>query len=172
VVAVSRTAFDRLDEAGRHELMRRDVDRNGQVDAELALPALLFGPGLVEDPLSDLGDQAGLLGDGHQDRRGDEAVGGVGPTQEGFDADHPAAGGVHDGLVDEIQLASPRNPEQVLGQAPLVVAEVLIAQVKNPPGALAPAFRLVHGDVGVMEDLAGPAAFATGEGDTDTGRQG
>ena len=55
------------DEAVGGELVRRHVDRNAEVVvAALVLPSVSVRARLLEHPLPDLGDQAGLLGERHE----------------------------------------------------------------------------------------------------------
>src|SRR5581483_12469375 len=73
-------------------------------------------------------------------------------------------------LVVEPQLAVPTGVAQVALQAYAVLEQVLLAEVDGLVAGPALAFRLVHGDIGVVEEVLRHARGGAGEGDADAGR--
>src|ERR1700674_4207341 len=78
-----------LDEAGIVELHGRDVDG----DLQRLRPRRRLAASRPQDPVSDLQDRAGLLGDRDEDHRRNLAAYRVLPAQQGFEADNVAAFG-------------------------------------------------------------------------------
>ena len=144
-----------------------DIVRSSALAA--VLPAVSVRAGLFEDPPSDLGDEAGLLGERYEQGRRHQPPGRVGPAQEGFDAGDPPVVGLDDRLVFRSQLTA-RGAAQVALQAGPLVGEVLLAQVDDLVAGTAFALRLVHRRVGVLEELLGELVAPTREGDTHAGR--
>ena len=124
--------------------------------------------GLLEHPGADGDDQAGLLEDRDElGGRHGAAVGGD-PAQEGLGADDPARRQVDDRLVVEVELAGLEG-----------VADLLLGGGRGERAGhgavehrdLARSLRLglVHGHIGVAQDVLGLHAPVLGEGDAHAG---
>ena len=89
------------------------------------------------------------------------------PAQQGLDADQLTVDGVDDRLIFDVQLVAFTSAGQAPRQTGVVLGEVLPAQVEDVMVAAALAFGPVHRNVGVVDELFGRVASASGEGDAD-----
>ena len=95
---------DVVDERVGLELAHRHVDRHRQPAPERA-PTRQLRTRLVENPAADVDDLAAVLEHRDEPVRRHQALGGVVPADQGFDAVDAEVGQVDDGLVEECELA-------------------------------------------------------------------
>ena len=131
-----------------------DADAWGRGVAEVLAPAGELAAGLAEDPLAEGHDQAGFLGDG------DEFGGRDGPrrgwrqrTRTSKRLDLAGEEG-DDGLVDEEEFLGVESLAEVGFEGEAVLQAMAHGGIEDGTLALAGEFGLVHGGVGVAEDLA------------------
>ena len=108
-------AGDALDDVGVAHLAEREVDRSRDAEAP-ALPGRELAAGLVDHPLADPLDDAGLLGERDEVARGHQPALGTAPAHQRLD---PRAGSrleIDDRLVVELQLVAIDRAEQVRRQ--------------------------------------------------------
>ncbi len=92
------------------------------------------------------------------------------PAQEGFGSEDPPVADPHDRLVLGAQLPPFDGQAQVPLEHDHPLGQALFPYVDDLVGAAAPALGLVHGDVGLAEQLLGIGLLGRGERDADTGR--
>jgi hypothetical protein len=151
------------------EVLPLELQR-GDVHADPAGQARQNRHRLLEHPLADGHDEPGLLGEGHEARRGELAAGGVGPPEQGLVALDPTGREIHQRLVVHPEFA----PLDRSGQGP-VQLEALPRPVRHragggrdgmPPPGLGP----VHGGVGALEQGLRVVAVPGGDRNAETGR--
>ena len=131
------------------------------------LPAAGLAAGLAQDVAAERDDQAGLLGERHELGGRHEAADRVLPAHERLRGDDPAGVERDDRLVlDDHLLALDRLRQLLL--------EVVAAQdrgghlrLEELEARLALGLRLVHGDVGVADQLVAVAAALLRAGEAD-----
>ena len=153
----------------RPHLVRRDVDghREDVADRRVRLPAHSRTARLVERPLTDLADEAGLLGKRDEVAGGDEAARPVPPAQQRLDAHHATRGEVHERLVVQLELASTYGPTQVaLGRHAL--EEVVVhVRLEADERQAAVALGAVHREVRVAQQQICVLVTLVVDGDPD-----
>jgi len=144
------------------------VDGHGQLQA-LVGPAAPLAAGLAEHLQVDLDDLAGALGQGDEGAGGEQPAGRVGPADQGLGPHQPARGQLDLGLVEHPELAAGHGQVQVGLQAELLGRlDVELGGVAVGGQAAAP-FGLVHGGVGVAEELVGLGSVGGEDGQADAG---
>src|SRR4051812_8310659 len=139
------------------ELAARDVDGDAEVGGvrEALAPGGDLGGRLLEHPLAERCDEAGLLGQADELGRCDDAVAGAIPADERLDADQALVGDVEDRLVVDAELLALDGAAQVaLGAQPdeRVLAHLLVEELVAPAAAL---LRAVHRGVGLAQHRLG-----------------
>ena len=126
--------------------------------------------GLLERPLADRHDEAGLLGQVDELVRADEPALRVLPAQECLEAGDPPLLQLDDRLVVQAQLAALERAVQVVAGAQ--VADGAVVRLDRVElGASAPGLLgAVHGGVGVAEQRLGRLELAARERDADAAR--
>jgi hypothetical protein len=123
--------------------------------------------GHVEHPQVDVGDQPGLLGDGEEVQRRHRHLVPV-PADQRLDADHPGASNVHDRLVDGAQPIGAHGQAQGRFDGDAIGGPGAQLRLVDPHHGVAFALRVVHGEVGVAEDvLDGVAVVRADDADAD-----
>jgi len=89
-------------EARLAQLHRRQVDRNPDIGG----PFARLGAGLAQDPVAELADQPGFLGDRNELRRRNGAAGRMLPAHQRLGADDGMGLDLQDGLEDQLELAA------------------------------------------------------------------
>ena len=122
---------------------------------------------LLEHPLAELDDDAGLLGVGDELHRRDHPALRVLPAGKCLEAREPAALERDDRLVDDLELLLADRLPQIL--APLKPRRGLVVHllVEDLVAVLAARLGVVHGGVGVVEQVLGPLRRRLLEGDAD-----
>ena len=149
--SASRTS---LDELVGVELARGDVDRHADLIAGLA-PCGALPAGLLQHPLADLYDQAGLL------QQRDEVVGLDDPARRAAPPDQRLhAGGAHvpqieRRLVDEEELVPLQCDAQVHLELHPALDRVLHHRLEHDITVLPVPLRAVHRDVRVTQQIPG-----------------
>jgi len=149
------------------QLARRCVDSHPGHEAEL-VPGRRLAAGCLEHPFSDARDQARLLGVRQEAGRRHEAGLGILPANERLDAEQPACREVVHRLVVEDELLLGQRAAQPGCERELAARLAGVVGVQREVVAPA-ALGLVHGCVGVLEDLGGGAAVARPDRDADRG---
>ena len=80
------------------------------------------------------------------------------------------SGGADDRLLVDTEFAQLYGAVQVVLEAGLLIGQILLLQIDELAVVTAFAFGLVHGDVGVSEELCGVASARAGDLDADVGR--
>ncbi len=130
------------------------------------MPHAQVATGLVDDPLTQLTDQAKALG--HRDELGgaDHASGRVVPAQQRFDASQLARGGAQLGLEVQRQLVAGHGVAQVALHLDLGCAHAVHATLEEAVHATTCAAGGEHGVIGVRHQLLGRGAVGvTGHAD-------
>jgi hypothetical protein len=144
------------------------VDGHGQLEAQLG-PAAPLPAGLGQHLEVDLDDQARPLGQGDEGVGGEQPPDRVGPADQGLGPDQPARGQLDLGLVADPELAAGHGQMQVGLQAELLGRlDMELGGVAVGGRAAAP-FGLVHGGVGVAEELVGLGPVGGEDGQADAG---
>ena len=140
------------------ELFARYVHAHFQrrVPGVLALPGSQLAAGLAEDPVADVVDQTVLLGQGYEFGRIHHAPPGMFPPDEGFKADQAMVLQLHDRLVMDDEFVVVDRPPEVRLQLQAVQDICVHARVEDLIAGASPGLRLIHGDVGVAQDLLRP----------------
>jgi len=100
--------------------------------------------------LSDLGDQARLLGERNERCRWHQATRWVHPAEQGLDAGDPSTGRGYDRFVLGAELPAPQRPVQIALQADVVFGEVLLVQVEELVVMPVLALCFVHCNIGIV----------------------
>jgi hypothetical protein len=144
------------DQVGVGELARGEVDRHLQAGALRRRPPRGRLPaGLPQHPRPERHDQAGLLGHRDELRRRQRARGRVLPADQRLEAGDDQAGRVRDRLVHHAELVIVEGPEDLFLDHHVTLQlepEPLVEDLHPPAAAL---LGVVHGDVGVAEELVG-----------------
>ena len=170
VVSTPATLETKLSEVSWYADTLTEIPRSSSL--LLVLPSVSVRARLLEHPLSDLGDQARLLGEGHDNRRRHQPPGGVHPAQEGLDASDPSLHRGNDRLVLGVELPASERPAQVAFDSGVVVEQALLVEVEDLVAGASFSFRLVHRNVCVVEEPLGSRVAVIGEGDPDAGGYG
>ena len=121
----------------------------------------------VQHPLADVEDEVGLLGQRDELRGRDVAVPGQAPAQQRLGADDPAVAQVDLGLVLDHQLvALERAAQLALEHQPLDRGGVHLRGVEGE-GVAAVLLGVVHGRIGVADQVDDVLGVARAEGDAD-----
>ena len=152
-------------EARAHELARRRVDGELDVEAEV-LPGTLLAARCVEHPFADRLDQPGVLGE-RDELAGRRPCRAPGRSSARAPRRRWAPGRqVVDGLVVELQLVARQRGAQARGQLEPAVRAVGVGRVHGVAAA-AGALGLVHRGVGVLEQVEGVRRVTRVEADAD-----
>lgn len=122
--------------------------------------------GLFEEPAAQLGGAVAVLGDAQELGRGEQDALGGAPAGLGGDGGDPAAGEVHDRLVEQGELAVAQGGAQPGGQLGAAHHIGLHLRGVQLDAVLAARLGAVHGEVRVAHEVAGGDA-RLGEGDPD-----
>ena len=142
-------------QAGLLELAGRQVDADLQRDAERVVPRLRLPAGLLEHGLPDGQDGAVVLGQLDELRRGQDAVLGVVPTDQGLGPDDALVGERDQRLVVDLDLAAldgvvERGVEvEPAGRTAAHPVHVEERDLATPAALLGP----VHGHVGIVQEI-------------------
>ena len=132
------------------------------------MPDLVLAARLLEDPLADRHDQARVLERGEELVRCHQAPLGIGPAQQCLDADQLVVVEGHHRQVEQPELvALERLAQAALGGGRAHRRAHREVEHRGPPGVVA--LGLLHGDAGVVEDVAGLVVAAVDHGDADPG---
>ncbi len=157
------------DEARLAQFLQREVDRHEAGVGDLALPGRIVAAHLVQDPRADVEDEARFLGERDELRRCDLAVPRQPPAQQRFGADDEPAREVDLGLVAHDELVAVERPAQLaLEQQPLDRRRIHLRGIEDvavSPGAL----RVIHGGVGVADQVDDVVGVLRAGGDADAG---
>ncbi|HZX26955.1 MAG TPA: hypothetical protein VFF16_07810 [Telluria sp.] len=157
-----------LHEVGLQELARAGVDGQGQVrGAGIVLPCLELEAGRLQDPVADRQDQVGFLGQRNEVGRRHEAAFGMMPAQQHFGA-HDRAGPHDLGLEEDLQLVAFHGEVDVALHGDVEQQGRLHARIEEPQGVAPALLGLVHGQVGVLQQV-GHALRAGEHLDADAG---
>ena len=169
----SQDLADGRDDAVVVELLDRQVDRHGQVHRGLAVvvpPRGQVGAGALQDPLAELADQTGLLGEGDEQTRAEQTAAGVVPADQGLAADDAPGLEVEHRLVVGDELLRGDGPGEVRSQLEPVEGRRVHLRLEHDRLSLAHRLGPVHRDVGVaQQDVAGVGAVVV---EDDAGRCG
>ena len=158
----------RLHQRRMAELQGREVHRHPPAFVALQVPLAHLPAGLVEHPVADGDDQPGAFG------QGDEGIGHqqpalrMLPAQQRLGADGFAAGGKL-GLVMQDEFTTVQGGAQVVQQLQVVTRIGVHRLFEEAVAVLAIALGVVHGCVGVAQQLLLAGAVARIERDTNTG---
>jgi hypothetical protein len=131
------------------------VDRQRRRVRELVLPASGLEAGLQQHPVADGPDQALLLGQGDERRRGRQALDRVVPAGQRLDPGDAARHQLDDRLVVQHQLVAVGHVAQ-LGLQLQALEDVLVhVGPEQLVAVLASGLGRVHGHVGVAQQLVG-----------------
>ena len=160
-----------LEQVGLLELAHRQVDAEERVglEREPALPVAGGLAGGVQHPAADGHDQAGVLGQGDELARHDQAPVGMVPADQRLQPGQAAAAELDHRLVADGELLADDGPAQRRLEVEPLHGPGVHGRVEHPdPG---PAGRLgrVHGHVGVAQQPLGVLVAAAGHADPDAG---
>ena len=143
-----------------------------RVVSGLGLPPTRLLTRLLEHVLAERQDQPGLLGQGHEFRRPDDASARMLPAHQRLLGDQAAGVEVDDRLEVQRELLALDREPQLLLQTMALEHRGAHARVEHLELALARGLGLVHGHVGVADELLGRklAAVAGGDADADVDR--
>src|SRR5690606_31031928 len=129
---------------------------------------------LLDDPLVQLHDHAGLFGGIDQVLGGEKTAASVADAQQRFVVAYFVVGDVEDRLEVHLQaIAGQGFAHPLFPVDPLVDAlAVLVITTADVPGVAALRLRLVHGDVGIGQQRFNGFAIARADADTDAGGDG
>src|SRR6266508_275457 len=157
-------------QVGLGELDRGQVDADAQLlaagDGGLPVAGLLAGA--VQHPGADRDQQAGLLGKGDEAARGQQPPGWVLPAHQRLQAGDPPAGKVNDRLLAKAELVAVQGAAQIGLQLGAVDDSGAHARVEDPKARSAVGLGLVHGHVGVTDQVERLGA-RPGDDDADAG---
>ena len=126
--------------------------------------------GALEHPGADGVDEAQLFRHRNELVRGDLPAGGVAPAQQGFGLAHRTAGQVQDGLEVQRQLAFGEGAAQVLAELQALQGVLLHGRGEVTEAVPAGVFGVIHGLVGVLQDVGGGVGVLGEKGDADARR--
>ena len=130
--------------------------------------------GLFQYPIGELADHAGLLGEGDERVRNEQAASRVPPTHERLDATDSLGGGVDLRLIVETELPVVDRVRELACKLEAGNARALEV-VAVAPYSTAVRFCLVHGDLGPVHESrhrqAGTALIDSGFGDAEARRE-
>ena len=167
----SAGAFQRathlVDEIGLPELAGADVDGEAQLaGARVVRPVLEPRTGGFQHPLADRQNQSGFLGQRDELGRRNQAALGMAPAQQRLGADD-AAGAVDLRLVIENELAIANGESQSGFQIRPRGERALHLGVEEAQRVAPRQFRLVHRDVGLLEQFVERVAGVDEQRDAD-----
>ena len=150
---------------------KRQVERYAPGVPALGLHLAVVQAHAVQHPFADVQDEVGFLGERNEMRGRDVAVPGQPPAQQGLGADDAAVAQVDFRLVADIELVALQRAAQLaLQHQPLDRRGVHLRGVEGE-GVAAVLLGVVHGRVGVADDVDDVFRVARAEGDADAGRQ-
>ncbi len=153
-LGVGERADDGRRQAGLDELDRREVDR----DPDILGPFRRFEAGGAQHPFADREDQAGFLGERHEQAGRDHAAGRMVPADQRLEAGQLLGLGVDHRLILELELAArDRLPEVGLEDLPVLRLGVHFGG-EEAIGAAARRLGRIESEVGVADQRVGAVA--------------
>ncbi len=152
------------------QLVRAYVDADGQVQAA-RLPGGGLLQGRVDDPAAQLQADRLIVDHGDELGRLQQAAARMLPAQQRLDADQGARAQVDLGLVVQLELALRHGLAHFLQVFELALEGFVMLDVEQVEAVLAGQLGLVHGLVGVAQQLVGARFIGREQGDADAGRQ-
>ena len=158
-----------IDEIVGMELLGTDVDRQlGHVDPVL-LPGDILGTGLMQHPIADVDDEIRLLCDGDELRRRDQGPPRRLPADQRLHPDDVTPFDHVLGLIVEGQLLIVEGTAQLVVNEQAPISLQLHGGIEETPRLAARRLGLIHGGVGLLEQVPGFLLPAREQGDTDAG---
>ena len=136
----------------------------------LLVPDVQLAAGLVDHPVADINDHAGLLGNRQKLVRRQQAARRVLPAQQRFEAnDRPARRAVLR-LIEQTQLVAIQRLPQVVIKLQLRLRQRVHGRLEEVVAVAAVVLGVIHRGVGVKHQLALVLAITGINGDADTQR--
>jgi hypothetical protein len=136
-------------------LARGQIDVHDQVRrfGEFSVPPAHLQARLAQHPVTDRHDEAGFLGDGKELLRRQDAVDGMVPAQQRFEAGHRGAGERDDWLIKQLQLLAVDRMAQVRFDRQAVFRRCQHRCIEDLAAGLAAVFGAVHRGIGVADHV-------------------
>ncbi len=160
-----------VDQTGMAELDGRQVHRHAPAMMPLVQPLTHLTASLSKYPLTNGDDQAGLFRQADEAVRQQQALLRVLPAQQRFGTDRLAGLGVELGLIMQAELALLQRHAQVLQQLQLLARVAVHRHIEEAVTVLSGALGMVHGSVGITQQLMLVLAVARIQDDAQAGRQ-
>jgi hypothetical protein len=159
------------DEARLLQLAQRQIDGDAAGLRHGLLPLAVVGAHAIQYPFADVQDEAGLLGERNELRRRDIAVSRQPPAQQRLGADHPAVAQVHLGLVQDHQLVALQGAPQLALQHQALDRRGIHLRHVERAGIAAVLLGVIHGRVGIADQIDDVLGIVRADGDADAGGQ-
>src|SRR5262249_12132970 len=114
---------------------------------------------LNHDPLAELNDQTGLLGQRDEVGRRDDALGRMSPTHQRLDGLNTPCLVLYDRLIDEIKLIAPDSLTKIVLQSIAAVSLRLELLVVETVAVATLILCLIECEIGVFQDLVATVAM-------------
>src|SRR5665213_906513 len=147
------------------ELNRRDVDR----DADVIRPARRFAACGVEHPVTELVDQAGLLGDRDEFRRRYHAARGMTPAQQRFASADLVVAKIYQGLIVNLEPAVLDRLPQLQFQQSLRFGARIHSRLEESIGSASVGLGAIHRHFRVLQQLIEIRAILRRQRNADAG---
>ena len=134
----------------RHEPRNCRGDRFTETD-DLFRPRGCRGAGLAQDPVANLLNVAGVLRQGDELSRAEQTTTGMLPSHESLEARHAGCLELHDGLVEDAELAPGHGIVKLRPELLVLLSRLIHPRLEEPGDALACMFRLVERDVRILQ---------------------
>src|SRR6185437_4205676 len=150
------------------ELARREVDSHAQMQA-LVLPRAGLAARLVQYPLSDGHNEAGILGQRDEPTGRNEPARGVTPADERLGALDVARGDIHLRLIVQLELALGDGGAQAALELQALARQGIHRGYEELKRVAALFLGVIHRRIGVLQQCRRIAAVIRANADADTG---
>ncbi len=152
------------------ELDRRQVDSNADIQPLLP-PVQYVLADLSNDPFTQRNDQSIFFCRADESARQHQALQGIVPAQQCFDADHPAVARIDDRLVMQIEFAAFQAKAQTPFQVSALVRIFIPFRYEKPEIIAFAMLHPVHRRIGALNQQIEGIAILREQADTDRRRQ-
>ena len=159
------------DEARLFQLAQRQIDGDAARLRHRPLPLAIIGADAVHHPLADVQDEAGFLGQRYELGGRDVAVPRQAPAQQRLGADHAAVAQVHLGLIQNDEFVALQGAAQLALQHQALDRRRIHVRNVERTRIAAILFRVVHGRIGVADQVDDVLRVVGADGDADAGRE-
>lgn len=135
------------------------------------VPLLRLSTGLLEHPPAEIVDQAGLLGEGYELRRGHHTTLRMIPSRQSLEADDLAAIEQHLRLIVDREFVALDCVPEITLQTQALAGRGIHLQVEHPVTDRASSLRPVHRDIRIAQEIVRTLLTRRAEGYADAGTQ-